>query len=195
MKKPSSLVCLLVFAISCVILFSGQRRAVTATPPRPVQQRPAQRLPQPPPKEEPQATIALPELPLVVVEPDKIPWRPFGSNAAPVNHTLVGNPAKAELYVTRTRFPRGKKTLPHVHPDDRTVVVISGTYHYGIGEVFDETRMIALPPGTFLTEPAGQPHFSWAKDGEVVVQTTAIGPTGTTVLPDSKEQPRQTRRP
>jgi hypothetical protein len=29
-------------------------------------------------------------------------------------------------------------------------------------------------------EPARQPHFAWAKDGEVVLQVVGIGPSGTT---------------
>lgn len=175
-----------VLALTGVVLFSGQRRpAATTRPAQPPRQTTA-RKPQPP-KEAETPSVTLPPIPLVVTQPENIAWGPFGPNAAPQNVILLGDPGKPELYVIRTRFPKGKITLPHVHPEDRTVVVLEGTYYYGLGEVFDETRLIAFPPGTFLTEPAGQPHFSWSKDGEVIIQTTAVGPTGTRVLPDPRQ--------
>jgi quercetin dioxygenase-like cupin family protein len=69
--------------------------------------------------------------------------------------------------------------MPHTHPDAwRTAVVLSGTLYFGSGEVWDESKLKAYPAGTFYTEPAGAPHFVWAKDGEVILQVTAMGPTG-----------------
>jgi hypothetical protein len=62
-------------------------------------------------------------------------------------------------------------------------VLLSGTAYFGYGERFDETRMRALPAGSVWTEPARQPHFAWAKDGEVVLQVIGIGPSGTTPVP------------
>ena len=69
---------------------------------------------------------------------------------------------------------------PHYHPDDRIVTVISGTLHVGFGERFDESAMKVLPAGSLWTEPAKQPHYVWAKDGEVVIQVIGHGPTATT---------------
>jgi len=96
---------------------------------------------------------------------------------------LFGNPNTEGLYVTRTLIPHGTKTLPHTHSDDRTVTVLSGVCYYGRGEVFDEERVEQMPPGSFFTEPAGTPHYIWAKDGDVIVQTTGIGPSGTQFVP------------
>jgi hypothetical protein len=62
------------------------------------------------------------------------------------------------------------------------VTILSGTLYYGLGEQWDESKLIAFPPGTFFSEPERMPHFAWAKDGEVVLQLTAIGPIGTTVI-------------
>jgi hypothetical protein len=42
--------------------------------------------------------------------------------------------------------------------------------------------MKALPPGSFFTEPAGRAHFAWPRDGDVVVQVSGIGPSGTVYL-------------
>ena len=42
--------------------------------------------------------------------------------------------------------------------------------------------MKALPAGSIFTEPARQPHFVWAKDGEVVIQVIGNGPSATTLI-------------
>ena len=42
--------------------------------------------------------------------------------------------------------------------------------------------MKALPAGSIFTEPARQPHFVWAKDGEVVIQVIGNGPSATTQI-------------
>ncbi len=93
---------------------------------------------------------------------------------------LYGDPKKPGMYVYRTKLALGSKNVPHWHPEERTVVILSGTLHYGLGEQWDESKLIAFPAGTFFSEPPKQPHFAWAKDGDVIPQVTGIGPTGTT---------------
>jgi quercetin dioxygenase-like cupin family protein len=100
------------------------------------------------------------------------------------NAVVFGDLAKPGLYVQRFRFPPGLKVPPHWHPEEmRTVVVLSGTLYYAFGEQWDEKKLVALPAGSFFYEPPHVPHFAWAKDGEVILQLTAIGPTGTTIVP------------
>jgi quercetin dioxygenase-like cupin family protein len=97
--------------------------------------------------------------------------------------TLFGDPAKPEIFVQRMKLPAGLKIKPHSHPDSpRTVAVLSGTLYYAVGKVWDESKLKALPAGTFFTEAPEMAHFAWAKDGEVVLQLTSIGPTGTILL-------------
>jgi len=93
---------------------------------------------------------------------------------------LYGDPSKAGLYVYRTRLSAGSKNLPHWHPEERTVTILSGTLYYSVGEQWDEGKFLAHPPGTFFNEPPKMPHAAWAKDGEVILQVTGIGPTGST---------------
>jgi quercetin dioxygenase-like cupin family protein len=103
---------------------------------------------------------------------------------APQVAVLYGDPTKDGVYVTRVKFPPGLKVMPHWHPDPwRTAVVLSGTLYFGVGEQWDESKMRAYPTGTFFSEPAKMPHFAWAKDGEVILQVTAMGPSGTTPIP------------
>jgi quercetin dioxygenase-like cupin family protein len=112
----------------------------------------------------------------------KSPIRPGG----PASTVIYGDPKKPGLYVTRVRFEHGAKNMPHWHPDERTAVVLSGTYYFAYGEQWDESKLQPLPPGTFLTEPPKAPHFNWAKDGEVVLQVTGYGPTDATLIPQKQ---------
>jgi hypothetical protein len=101
---------------------------------------------------------------------------------------LFGDPRQSGLYVTRVKIPAGLKLVPHWHPDEvRTVVVLSGTLLHGYGDRWDESKLKPHPPGTFFSEPSKAPHFAWAKDGEVVLQITATGPTATTNIPQPEK--------
>jgi len=117
--------------------------------------------------------------------PDEIqfgaPLRPGG----PATAILYGDPNKAGLYVVRVKFTPGFKNMPHFHPDERTVVVLAGSYYFAYGEQWDEAKLKLMPPGTFLTEPPKVPHYNWSKD-EVILQITGYGPSGATVVPQKQ---------
>jgi quercetin dioxygenase-like cupin family protein len=101
-----------------------------------------------------------------------------GLPGAPQIATLFGDPAKPGIFVQRVKFPSGIKIMPHFHPDEpRTIVVLSGTLYFGLGDTFDENKLQAFPAGTFFTEAPKVSHFVWAKDGDVFVQLTSVGPT------------------
>ena len=55
-----------------------------------------------------------------------------------------------------------------------------------IREQWDESKLKPYPAGTLYSEPAKTPHYAWAKDGEVILQVTAIGPTGNTPIPQKQ---------
>ena len=110
-----------------------------------------------------------------------------GSPGMPQHVTLIGDPTKPGLYVDRIRFPAGTRVMPHWHPDEaRTVLVLSGTFYFAVGEQWDASKLVAYPAGTLYSEPPRTPHFAWAKDGEVILQVTAIGPTGNTPVAQEK---------
>src|SRR4051812_10841881 len=101
-------------------------------------------------------------------EMNQLKWAisPTGTRQAGV----LGDPTKTGMYVVRSSFPSGFRTSPHLHPDERILTVLSGTVYVGYGEQFDETKMKAMSPGSVWTEPARQAHFTWAKDGEALIQ-------------------------
>ena len=115
----------------------------------------------------------------VALTPDDLEWDTDRSNH---RANIAGNNETAGLYVYRTRFPEGFRNQPHHHPDNRVVTVISGTLHVAHGEVIDESAMRAIPAGGLWTEPAGVPHYVWAKDGPVVIQVIGEGPSATTLV-------------
>lgn len=117
------------------------------------------------------------EAPVVVKLPGEITYRE--APGMPQTAVLFGDPAKPGLYIMRLKFPAGFKVVPHTHPEEiRTLTVLSGTLYFGFGETWDEAKVTAYPPGTFFTELPTTPHFVWAKEGEVIVQVSGIGPSG-----------------
>src|SRR5262245_15429548 len=108
---------------------------------------------------------------------DKIQWKegppslPKGARMA----VLEGDPGKEGPFVFRVKLPDGYRVPPHTHPKTERVTVISGIFHIGMGEKFDEKATKPMPAGTYGYWPAGMTHFVWAK-GETVLQFHGMGP-------------------
>jgi len=103
---------------------------------------------------------------------------------------LKGDPDQAGVYTIMLRVPAHTKIAAHSHRDDRVATVISGTWHFGYGNKFDEAQLKSLPPGSFYTEPPGQPHFAETGDEAVTVQITGFGPSSTDYV-DPAQDPRK----
>jgi quercetin dioxygenase-like cupin family protein len=123
----------------------------------------------------------------VLYTPDKMAWKPNPRNPAQEASDLVGDSTQAGPYVQRVKFPPNNKVSPHTHPEDRTYTVISGTWYIGWGDTYDEAKMIALPPGSFYTEPANVVHFVESRGEPVVLQISGVGPSATKRLDASKK--------
>jgi quercetin dioxygenase-like cupin family protein len=104
---------------------------------------------------------------------------PRGTGAGPQMTVLTGDPTKPGLYTVRVAIPAKTRVRPHTHRDNRAVVVIAGTWRMGYGRTFEPAALKELPPGSFYTEPAGQPHFAEAGDEPVVIWVTGYGPSDT----------------
>jgi hypothetical protein len=120
----------------------------------------------------------------IVRLPGDIVFKAPPKGPGPETAVLYGDPSKPGVFVMRVRLPQDYKVMPSWRPDAwRTAVVLSGTFYYGLGEQWEESKLTAYPPGTFFAHPSKHPHFAWAKDGEVIVQFTAMGPTSVTRIP------------
>ncbi len=102
---------------------------------------------------------------------------------------LKGDPNESGVYTIMLRVPAHTQIAAHSHRDDRVATVVSGTWHIGYGDKFDESKLKALPPGSFYTEPPGQNHFAETGDEPVVVQITGFGPSSTEYV-DPAQDPR-----
>jgi quercetin dioxygenase-like cupin family protein len=113
-----------------------------------------------------------------VVKQDGVTWTEHpvfkGAQAA----ILIGDPTKAEIVVTRTKFPPNYKVPPHTHPMTEIVTVMSGSLGNAAGEKFDPSKGEMLSPGSVFTLPAKHPHYVWTTDAETIVQVQYTGPTG-----------------
>jgi mannose-6-phosphate isomerase-like protein (cupin superfamily) len=111
----------------------------------------------------------------------------FVKNAAGTNETAVlfGDPEKPGPYVVRLRWFPGNMSRPHMHPNDRFFIVISGTWWLGSGEKFDPDSTVPVPPGTYVIHKAGKIHYDGAKKEEAVIQVWGMGPA--TNIPAEKK--------
>lgn len=121
------------------------------------------------------------EIKVIEKESLKYTFNPVvGVLVAQVSGTSVQS---GSLYVLYAKYEAGVKSVPHTHPDQRVVTVLSGTFYAGSGPEFDEKMVRPLPPGSILVIPPNTVHWGWAKDGEVILEEVGIGPSGTTVWP------------
>ncbi len=115
------------------------------------------------------------------ISPDDVRW--FQAPMPGVEGAwFLGGEDQSGLYVFRVRLAQGARIPPHIHPDERSSTVLSGTLYVGFGEVFDESRVVAIPAGSMYVVPARVPHYVWAKDGAATYQESGVGPSGTTPL-------------
>lgn len=93
--------------------------------------------------------------------------------------TLSGDPSAAGPYTIEIRVPAHTQIAAHSHRDDRSAVVVSGTWYFGYGSKATRADTKALHPGSFYTEPGNKPHFAMTGDEPAVVYITGVGPTST----------------
>lgn len=114
-------------------------------------------------------------------------WTPImkGCDLAPVS----GDPgAEGTPFVLRIRCTDGSKIPAHWHPTDENVTVLKGTFLVGMGEAFDETKLLPMNVGNFTTVPKEMRHFALCK-GEVIVQVHGAGPFKVNWVNPSEVQP------
>lgn len=130
----------------------------------------------------------------VAVTPDGVVWRPAPPVFRPGAETAVihGDLSQPGPFVVRMKAPAGFTIMPHWHPTDENVTVLSGTVAMGMGDTVDEKAATALTAGSFMHVPAQSHHFLVART-DVVIQVHGTGPfTITYVNPfdDPRNVPR-----
>jgi len=110
--------------------------------------------------------------------PEQINWGPVPPFIAPGAQLAVleGNPmASSGDFTVRLKMPSGYKIAPHWHPKRENVTVISGNFKVGMGDKFDENKMLSFPAGSFAFLDPDMHHYAMA-DGEAIVQVHGMSP-------------------
>jgi quercetin dioxygenase-like cupin family protein len=118
----------------------------------------------------------------VRVTPEQVQWTERPGYEGVKFASILGDPSKPGVYVIRAKFSPGTMTRPHWHPEDRYVIVVSGTWYTGEGDTFDPDKTVPLKAGSFMLHPGKAHHYDGAKDEEAVVQIIGVGPSGTTLV-------------
>jgi pimeloyl-ACP methyl ester carboxylesterase/uncharacterized RmlC-like cupin family protein len=92
---------------------------------------------------------------------------------------VFGDPSKSGFYTIVLSVPAHTTIQAHTHRDDRMAVVVSGTWHFGYGDRFDERALKSLPAGSVYSEPGGVTHFAQTGADPVLVEISGFGPTDT----------------
>ncbi|MCI0604018.1 cupin domain-containing protein [bacterium] len=112
-----------------------------------------------------------------IFAPDAIQWQngPGSLSQGAKFAVMEGDPTKEGLFTMRLSIPDGYKIPPHSHPAVEHVTVISGTFHIGMGDKFDESKLNPMTAGTFGFLAPKMNHFAMAK-GDTVIQLHGVGP-------------------
>ncbi len=127
----------------------------------------------------------------IQVTPSDIKWMdgppslPPGAKFA----ILSGDPKKEGLFVMRIKVPADYKIMPHQHPADEHVTVISGALNISMGDTFDPMKGKSLPAGSYAMLPAKSNHFAFFKE-ETIIQANSMGPWDITYL-NPADDPRK----
>ena len=112
--------------------------------------------------------------------PGDLKWNDSAANPGLRNAVLYGDPTKPAPYAVRNRFSPNTFSRPHFHPNDRVIVVVSGTWWIGTGEKFDPDSTKPLPAGSVVVHYGGKIHYDGAKDEPCEIIIYGIGPATTT---------------
>jgi mannose-6-phosphate isomerase-like protein (cupin superfamily) len=110
--------------------------------------------------------------------PDQVKWGPAPPFVPPGAQLAVleGNPmAESGDYTIRLKMPDGYKVAPHTHPQRENVTVISGTLKVGMGDQWDDTKMMSFNAGSFAYLDPSMHHYA-GTSGETVIQIHGQSP-------------------
>ena len=83
---------------------------------------------------------------------------------------LVKGSYREGQWMSMVKVPAGFVMPPHSHPDERTIIVVSGVLFQGQGEKVDEKALKAFPAGSVIIDPPKEPHYHVYKEDTVFVE-------------------------
>lgn len=125
-----------------------------------------------------------------MMTPAELKWTDVGSLPPGAKLAVIEGPMnQATPFTVRLSFPANYRVPPHFHPAVERVTVLSGTFHMGVGETFDQSKTQALTAGGIAIMQPKTPHFVWTSS-ETVVQLHGTGPWGVTYI-NPADDPRK----
>lgn len=124
--------------------------------------------------------------------PDDIPWR--GREGFNQTYNIFGNPNEPGPYVQLMKWWPGAYSSPHMHPNTRYAIVLSGTWWVSSSPVQDKTQTYPLPAGTYVVEPPYTYHWDGARNEPAVLMLWGNGPSPNVAV-DEKGLPRRPSSP
>src|SRR3989442_9638018 len=137
------------------------------------------------------ATLSLAHAQAISFPPDQLKWTRNPATGSEIA-VVMGAPRQAGPFILRVRYQPTTKAMPHSHPADVLVTVISGTLLYGEGEKFDQKKMKEYPAGSFFVIRANVPHYEAAK-GVMEFQAHGTGPQVFNFV-DPKDDPKNRKK-
>jgi len=110
--------------------------------------------------------------------PDQIKWGPPPPFVQPGAQLAVleGDPmSNSGDYTVRLKMPDGYKIAPHWHPKRENVTVISGTLKVGMGDKWDDSKMMGFATGSFAYLDPEMHHYALAS-GATEIQIHGASP-------------------
>ncbi len=110
--------------------------------------------------------------------PDQVKWGPAPPTvpAGALLAVVEGDPMAATGdFTVRLKMPDGYKFPPHTHPHRENVTVLSGTLKVGMGDQFDDSKMMSFGVGSFIYVDPTMHHYAGAS-GETVIQIHGASP-------------------
>lgn len=127
-----------------------------------------------------------------MVMPGDLKWSAVPSMPPGVQAALIEGPMnEAVPFTLRLKFPANYKLPPHWHPAVERVTVLTGTFHMGLGERFEQSKTHGLAPGAMMIMQPKTPHFAWTTQ-ETIVQIHGTGPWGLTYV-NPADDPRKSQ--
>jgi quercetin dioxygenase-like cupin family protein len=140
--------------------------------------------------------LAQDDSPVIMTGPDKPgpgrAWTEARSIPAGTKMIMVyGSPDQPGPYIFRVQFPAGYRLPAHRHQDQRSVTVLAGSYWTGVGETYQQDKLVKFGPRDYYVTQAGVPHFAWAET-DVIIQEAGVGPVGNPIqYVNPRDDPRQ----
>src|SRR5438105_10228956 len=99
----------------------------------------------------------------MAIQANALKWGPAPPGLPPGAQVAVvtGDPSKDGPYVVRAKLPAGYRIMPHTHPTDENVTVLSGTFHIAMGGKFDAKKGEAVKTGGFFNAEKDMQHYGW----------------------------------